>query len=175
MDITSIVTILGRNEWGPPPVLEARVSLDDNAAIPGGESWISPRLASLGLSAKFDVGAETTDPRTYAARVVGQLAITFQRLAGSNGTFVAARVVEKNVILLAMDFQDEKLARASLDAAMRLYIATRDDLPFPFAEVVRELRALAEANEKVRSRGPAAIFPSTPQYDSPSLPYASSA
>ena len=175
MDITNVLTILGRNEWGPPPVLEARVELRDAAAIPGGESWISPRVAVLVASTKIDVGTETIDPRTYAARVVGQLAMTFQRLAGSNGTLVTARALEDNVVLLAIDFQKETLARASLDAALKLYAATRDDLPFPFAETLRELRMLANANEKAHSRGPAAIFPSEPRYDSRSLPYASSA
>lgn len=175
MDITNVLTILGRNEWGPPPVLEARVELRDAAAIPGGEGWISPRFAALVSSAKIDFGVEPTDPRTCAARVVGQLAMTFQRLAGSNGTFVAARAVEDNVILLAIDFRDEALARASLAAALKLYVATRDDIPFPFAETLRKLRAIADANEMAHSRGPAAIFPSSPRESIGQLPYAASA
>ena len=175
MDITNVLTILGRNEWGPPPVLEARVELQETAAIPGGESWITPRLAALVASAKADVGAASIDPRTVAARVVGQLAMTFQRLAGSKGTFVSARAVEDNVIILAIDFQDEAIARASLDAALRLYVATRDDLPFPFAETIRELRGLADASAGANSRGPGAIFPSGPRESIGQLPYAASA
>ncbi len=162
MEITNIAVLQGRNEWGPPPVLEARVEILESSALPGGEGWISPKLA------------EADDPRTAAARVVGQLAMTFQRLAGSNGTFVAARMAEDNVVLLALDFKNENLARAALSAAMDLYEATRDERPFPFAQTLQDLRTLANRPGDITGRS-AAMFPSAPKDVTISLPYSSAA
>ena len=173
MKITNLLTIQGRNEWGPPPVLEARFELDESTAVPGSSGWISPRIAALLDTTRTDFASEGSDPKTLVARVVGQLAMTFQRLSGSNGTFVAARAIDDNTTLVALDFQNESLARASLEAALKLYEATRDDQPFPFAETLKELRVLA--NDNKTTKGVAAIFPSAPRKVERALPYASSA
>lgn len=165
MEITKIVIIQGRNEWGPPPVLEAQVKILNSTALPGGEGWIPPGIAELLANARFDGGLEPSDPRTAGARVVGQLAMTFQRLAGSNGTFVAARMAEESVVTLALDFQNERLARAALEAAMDLYTASREDRPFPFAKVLAELREIANDSESKPSTS-AAMFPSAPKVPS---------
>ena len=171
MEITNVGVILGKNEWGPPPVLEARLETLDSSAFPGGEGWVSSRLADLLSTARSDASLETDDPRTATARVVGQLAIIFQRLAGSNATFVATRMTDEQVALLAFDFKNEALARAALDAAMKLYEATRDDRPFPFAETIQELRSIANLPEATPTR--AAMFPSSPRAPIISIPYTS--
>ncbi len=129
----------GPNVWARFPVLEAVVDLSALGdrpvdAIPGFAERLRSHIPSLG-------GVEEPDP----ARGLGLAALELQRLAGSPVAFLGERrTVEPGVVKVAVESEEEAIARPALEAARRLCLASLDDLPFDLEGEVARLRSIAD-------------------------------
>jgi cyanophycin synthetase len=138
MEFRKIRALLGPNSWACWPVLEVVVDLSSLKgrpldAFPGFAERLHHRLPTLG-------GVEEPDP----ARALGLATLELQVLAGSPVSFVAERPTdEPGVVRVAIEFEEEAIARVALESARDLCLAALDDLPFDLDEEVARLSEIA--------------------------------
>jgi len=157
MEFRKILTLRGPNVWAKFPVLEAWVDLGTLKDSPSDElpgfnerlmSWLPTMIehrCSVGERGGF---FERLRRGTYQAHILEHVTLELQSLAGTEVGFGRARETsEEGVYKVAIEYEDEFLARACLQAARELCVAAVEGRPFDVEAEVARLRAV---NESVR-------------------------
>ncbi len=154
MEIRKVLNLRGPNIWANFPVLEAWVDLGalaDRASdeLPGFNERLKSWLPSL-IEHRCSVGErggffERLRRGTYLAHILEHVVLELQTLAGSDCGFGRTRESnEDGVYKVAIEYDDESLCRAALEAGRELCMAAVNDQPFDVAATVRCLRSLYE-------------------------------
>lgn len=153
MEFRRIRALNGPNYWANFPVLEAEVDLGpykdrSSDELPGFNERLKSWLPSL-IEHRCSVGErggffQRLERGTYLAHILEHVALELQTLAGSVVGFGRARELEEEgVYRVALQFEEEPLGRASLDAGRRLCMAAVLDEPFDVAAELERLQKLA--------------------------------
>ena len=143
----------GPNYWANYPVLEAEVDLGEfkdrsSDEIPGFNDRLKGWLPSL-VEHRCSVGErggffQRLERGTYLAHILEHVTLELQTLAGSNCGFGRARELEEDgVYRVAIQYEEEALGRACLDAGRKLCMAAVHDQPFDVDATLAELRELS--------------------------------
>jgi len=153
MQIRKVQALRGPNIWANFPVLEAWVDLGglkDCASdqLPGFNERLTAWLPTL-IEHRCSVGErggffERLRRGTYQAHILEHVTLELQSLAGSEVGFGRAReTCEDGVYKVAVEFEEEELGRACLEAACELCLAAVHDSPYDVGAEVARLRELA--------------------------------
>ncbi|MFM8251780.1 MAG: cyanophycin synthetase [Planctomycetota bacterium] len=153
MEFRRIWTLRGPNYWANFPVLEAEVDLGDwkdrsSDEIPGFNSRLKTWLPSL-IEHRCSVGErggffQRLERGTYLAHILEHVALELQALAGSDCGYGRARELEQEgVYHVALQFEEEDLGRACLEAGRELCLAAALDQPFDIAATIARLKELS--------------------------------
>ena len=171
MQLLEVLALRGPNVWARFPVLEAQLQLDQTdaraiQAIPGAVdrlwSWLSP----LRDGRETLLDPQAWDRELKAAKTQPEalqfLALAFQQLArahvsrgwvqasrpASNATPEGTRNASANPpsqVFLAVEYEEEKLGRDCLDAALQACRAAVGDQPFNAEASVQALRSTSNS------------------------------
>ncbi len=154
MDIRKVLVLRGPNYWANFPVLEAWVDLGPLKDSPSDElpgfndrlmAWLPTMIehrCSIGERGGF---FERLRRGTYQAHILEHVALELQSLAGDEVGFGRTReTAEEGVYKVALEYLEEAVGKAALEAARDLCLAAVYDKPFDVAESIRQLRALAQ-------------------------------
>lgn len=153
MEFRKVLALRGPNIWANYPVLEAWVdlgSLKDSPsnAIAGFNerlmSWLPTMIehrCSIGERGGF---FERLRRGTYLAHILEHTTLELMSLAGTPvGMGRARETSEEGVFKVIVEYEDETLARATIETARRLCLAAVHDTPFAVQAEVERLRDLA--------------------------------
>ncbi len=153
MEFRKVLALRGPNIWTHFPVLEAWVEFKQpqNGALEEPSGWNDRLLAWLpGLTEyrdPVDQPGSLFDRLTrekYQTRMLEQVALELQRLAGSSVMFGRVReTTEPGVYQVVLEYKEEALGRESLAAARELCLAAVHGKPFDVAGTVKRLQDLA--------------------------------
>ncbi|HZZ26731.1 MAG TPA: cyanophycin synthetase [Pirellulales bacterium] len=154
MQIRKVQTLRGPNIWANFPVLEAWVdlgALKDCASdeLSGFNERLKAFLPSL-IEHRCSVGErggffERLRRGTYLAHILEHVVLELQTLAGSDCGFGRTRESnEDGVYKVAIEYQEETLCRAALEAGRELCLAAVDDQQFDVDSTIKRLRSLYE-------------------------------
>jgi cyanophycin synthetase len=154
MDIRKVLVLRGPNYWANFPVLEAWVDLGPLKDSPSDElpgfndrlmAWLPTMIehrCSIGERGGF---FERLRRGTYQAHILEHVALELQSLAGDEVGFGRTReTAEEGVYKVALEYLEEAVGKAALEAARDLCLAAVYDKPFEVAESIRQLRSLAQ-------------------------------
>lgn len=153
MIIREIRVLEGANYWSRFPVLEAWVDLQglkdqSSDEMPGFNARLMGWLPTL-IEHRCSVGTrggffERLRRGTYLAHILEHVSLELQTLAGSSVGFGRAREThESGVYRVAVAFETEALARASLEIGTELCLAAVFDRTFDVPAEVKRLRQVA--------------------------------
>jgi cyanophycin synthetase len=153
MKIRAVRSLRGPNVWAHFPVLEAIIDLEElrerpSNTLPGFSEKIKQWLPSL-IEHRCSVGVrggffQRLDEGTYMGHILEHLTLELQTLAGTDVGFGRARETDEiGVYKVAIEYEDEQLAKACLTAAWDLCIAAINDTPFDVSGTISHLRDLA--------------------------------
>jgi cyanophycin synthetase len=153
MKILSVLKLRGPNTWANFPVLEAWVDLEElkdtsSEMIPGFNDRIMSWLPSM-IEHRCSIGRrggffERLQRGTYMGHILEHVTLELQTLAGTSVGFGRARETSvEGVYKVVVEYLDEQLALACLEAAFQLLQAAIHDRPFNIAEQLEKLRDLA--------------------------------
>jgi cyanophycin synthetase len=154
MEFRKVLTLRGPNIWANFPVLEAWVDLgayNDSCSsdIPGFNDRLKGWLPSM-VEHRCSVGErggffQRLERGTYPAHILEHVTIELQTLCGSEVGFGRARAIEDTVGLyrVIVEFEQEELGHACLQAGRELVLAALKGYEFDIAAKLAELRALA--------------------------------
>jgi cyanophycin synthetase len=158
MEFQRIWVLRGPNIWSRSTVLEAELDLQDlrgkaPGAIAGFADRLRSRLAgepeapSEGQAGSPTLGASgSSDSCPSLAHCVQRLALDLQRRAGSDVHFALAREIPSSHLdRIIVEYDDEKLGQACLEAARDLCLAAIHDRPWDSGCELERLRNLAHA------------------------------
>ncbi|MFM7738497.1 MAG: cyanophycin synthetase family protein, partial [Planctomycetota bacterium] len=148
-----VLALRGPNTWANFPVLEVWVDLaglkdTSSEMIPGFNDRLKGWLPTL-IEHRCSVGErggffERLRRGTYMAHILEHVVLELQSLAGTEVGYGRARELdEEGVYRVAIEYQEESLARAALEVGRRLVLAAVEDQPFDVAGEVAKLRELA--------------------------------
>jgi cyanophycin synthetase len=142
----------GPNRWARCTALEVEVSLGElqgttTDRIPGFGDRLGAWLPSLERSPAAGNGESGFHAQVrrgvHLAHVLQHVALELQRLAGSDVSFGLVReVIRDGLSCVVVEYEEEALGRAALDAARALIEAAAHDRPYDAAAEVARLRAL---------------------------------
>jgi cyanophycin synthetase len=154
MEFRKILCLRGPNLWAKFPVLEAWVDLGALKDSPSDEilgfndrlmAWLPTMIehrCSIGERGGF---FERLRRGTYQAHILEHVTLELQCLAGSDVGFGRARETsEDGVYKVAIEYEEEELAKACLETARELCLAAVYDRPFDIQAQVERLRTLAQ-------------------------------
>src|SRR5207249_11802398 len=105
------------------------------------QAWLPTRIehrCSVGTRGRF---FERLRRGTYQAHILEHVALALQALAGTEVGFGRTRETsEEGVYKVAVEYEDEELGRACLEAARELCLAAVHDRPYDVAGELRKLR-----------------------------------
>src|SRR5579864_7066302 len=156
MEIRKVLTLRGSNTWAWFPVLEAWVDLGELKDSPSNElpgfndrlmSWLPTMIehqCSIGERGGF---FERLRRGTYQAHILEHVTLELQELAGTIVSYGRARETdEEGVYKVVVQYREETLARAALEAARALCLAAVHDKPFDIPGTLAQLREVAYLN-----------------------------
>jgi cyanophycin synthetase len=154
MEFRKVQTLRGPNIWASFAVLEAWVDLGklkDFASdeLPGFNERLMAWLPTL-IEHRCSVGRrggffERLRRGTYQAHILEHVALELQTLAGSEVGFGRTRETsEDGVYKVAIEYEDQELARGALDVARALCLAAVEGLPFDVSAEIQKLREVAD-------------------------------
>lgn len=154
MKILEVRALRGPNIWLRRPVLEAWVDLgplkDTSSEIMPGfndrlMAWLPGMVehrCSPGERGGFFIRLRRG---TYLAHILEHVTLELQDRAGTPSGFGRARETEvEGIYKVAIEYQEEAVGRACLDAGYRLCLAAVFDLPFDVASEIAKLRDLVD-------------------------------
>lgn len=152
MELRKILALRGPNIWANFPVLEAWVDLGDlkdspSDSLPGFNDRLMSWLPSM-IEHRCSVGErggffERLRRGTYQAHILEHVTLELQSLAGSVVGFGRAReTLGDGYYKVAIEYEEEELARAALETGRQLCLAAVYDRPFDVVAEVAKLRAL---------------------------------
>ncbi len=153
MEFRKVLALRGPNIWVNFPVLEAWVDLGAARGVPiGSLPGILERLLGL-LPVLHERGCDTghsgglcgqVDSNASLALVLQQLALALQSAAWKRVEFGrSCETQERGVFRVVVEYHDETLARACLETARRLCLATMHNHPFDVNDELDRLKRLA--------------------------------
>ncbi|MCC7083505.1 MAG: cyanophycin synthetase [Pirellulales bacterium] len=143
----------GPNIWASFPVLEAWVNLGElkdlaSDELPGFSDRLKTWLPSL-VEHRCSVGQrggffERLRRGTYLAHIWEHVVLELQSLAGADCGFGRTRETEteSGVYKVAIEYNDEALCRAAMEAGRKLCLAAVNGKPFDLHAAVAELRKI---------------------------------
>jgi cyanophycin synthetase len=154
MEIRKVLNLRGPNFWANFPCLEAWVdlgALKDSASdeLPGFNERLKAWLPSM-IEHRCSVGErggffERLRRGTYLAHILEHVVLELQSLAGSEVGFGRTRESnEEGVYKVAIEYDEESLCRAALEAGRELCLAAVYDRPFDLPGTLKNLRSLYE-------------------------------
>ena len=163
MEIRKVQNLRGPNIWANFPVLEAWVDLGplkDRASdeLPGFNERLKSWLPSM-IEHRCSVGErggffERLRRGTYLAHILEHVVLELQTLAGSDCGFGRTRESnEDGVYKVAIEYDDESLCRAALEAGRELCLAAVNDQPFDVPATIKHLRSLYQNSRLGPSTG----------------------
>src|SRR6266567_1134657 len=152
MEIRKVLVLRGPNYWANFPVLEAWVDLgplkdSPSDEVPGFNDRLMAWLPTM-VEHRCSVGErggffERLRRGTYQAHILEHVALELQTLAGSEVGFGRTReMAEEGVYKVAIEFVEEAIGKASLEAARELCLAAVYDKMFDLDGALRRLREL---------------------------------
>jgi cyanophycin synthetase len=153
MEFRKVRALRGPNIWANFPVLEALVDLGPykdacSDEMPGFNERLKSWLPSL-IEHRCSVGTrggffERLRRGTYLAHILEHVTLELQSLAGTDVGYGRARETEEEgVYKVAIEYQNEDLARACLEVGRNLCLAAVHDTPFDISVTVADLRKQA--------------------------------
>src|SRR5436190_9778059 len=154
MEIRKVQILRGPNIWANFPVLEAWVDLGAQSERASDEmsgfnerlmAWLPSMIehrCSIGERGGF---FERLRRGTYLAHILEHVVLELETLAGSQCGF--GRTRESNVdgvYKVAIEFDDESLVRAALEAGRDLCLAAVNDQSFDMPATIKQLRSIYE-------------------------------
>ena len=163
MQIRKVQNLRGPNIWANFPVLEAWVDLQalkDSASdeLPGFNERLKSWIPSL-VEHRCSIGEpggffERLRRGTYLAHILEHVVLELQTLAGSDCGFGRTRESnEDGVYKVAIEYDDETLCRAALEAGRELCLAAVNNQPYDVAATVQNLRSIYENSRLGPSTG----------------------
>src|SRR4051812_15950131 len=154
MEIRKVLNLRGPNFWANFPCLEAWVDLgaikdSSSDELPGFNDRLKAWLPSM-VEHRCSVGErggffERLRRGTYLAHILEHVVLELQTLAGSDCGFGRTRESnEDGVYKVAIEYDEESLCRAALEAGRELCLAAVHDQPFDLAGTITNLRSLYE-------------------------------
>src|SRR5437879_4861965 len=153
MEFRKILALRGPNIWANYPVLEAWLDLGPFKDSPSDElpgfnerlmSWLPTLIehrCSIGDRGGF---FERLRRGTWQGHIIEHVALELQTLAGTPVGFGRTRETrEEGVYKVVIEYDNEELARAALQAALRTCLAAIHNTPFSIDEEIERLCALA--------------------------------
>jgi len=152
LEIRRIWALLGPNIWAHFPVLELELDLGEvrdrsSEEIPGFNQRLKTWLPSL-IEHRCSVGErggffQRLERGTYMAHILEHVTLELQTLAGTPVGFGRARETDvEGVYRVAIELEEEALARACVETARALLLAAIADLPFDIEGELTRLRGL---------------------------------
>src|ERR1700731_2161144 len=153
MEFRKMRALRGPNIWASFPVLEAWVDLGElkdspSDELPGFNERLKAWLPTM-IEHRCSVGErggffERLRRGTYLAHILEHVALELQTLAGTEVGFGRTRETsEDGVYKVAIEYENEELARACLETARSLCLAGVHDHAFDVAAALSPLRDLA--------------------------------
>jgi cyanophycin synthetase len=153
MKIRNVRALRGPNIWANFAVLEVLVDLDDlknspSNTIPGFNQRVKEWLPSL-IEHRCGLGVrggffQRLDEGTYLGHVLEHITLELQTLAGTDVGYGKARETDEDgVYKVAVEYEDEQLARECLSAAWELCLAAVHGTSFDAQTTICHLRDLA--------------------------------
>lgn len=153
MEFRRVWTLNGPNYWANCPVVEILVDLgawrdQSSEQIPGFNDRLKSWLPTL-IEHRCSVGErggffQRLERGTYLAHILEHVALELQNLSGSHCGFGRARELDEDgVYRVAIQFEEESLVRACIDAARELLMAAVEQRPFDVEQLLLRLRELA--------------------------------
>lgn len=149
MLVRKVLVLRGPNLWAHVPVLEAWLDLEGlkgkpPAEIPDFHHRMSALLASAsGVNqGDRDVVADRLRQESGLEGVVGLLMLQIQQWSGSDVSFSAWRRSDDGLARLAVQYQEEEVGLAALEAALATVAAVLDDRPYDLRSEIERLREL---------------------------------
>lgn len=154
MEFRKVLTLRGPNIWANFPVLEAWVDLGElkdspSDSLPGFNDRLMNWLPTM-IEHRCSIGErggffERLRRGTYPAHILEHVTLELQTLAGTEVSFGRARETgEEGVYKVAIEYQDELLAKECLQVGRTLLLAAVYDQPFNIQAEVARLRAFAQ-------------------------------
>jgi cyanophycin synthetase len=154
MEIRDIWVLRGPNIWANFPCLQAEVDLGElkdtsSEMIPGFNDRLKGWVPSL-IEHRCSVGErggffQRLDRGTYMAHILEHVTLELQSLAGIDVGFGRARETDvEGVYKVVVEFKEEEVAIAAMQAAHKVVLAAVNDHPADVGAEVERLRALAE-------------------------------
>jgi cyanophycin synthetase len=142
MEFRRIWVLRGPNVWSRLPVFEVEVEVTGAPADPAFLDRLSARLPESDPPRRGRLLDQLRAAAT-PAHVLQHLTLHLQALAGSDVTFGLTREAARaGLFQVVVEYEEEALARACLEAARALCLAARDDRPFDAAAEAERLRDL---------------------------------
>lgn len=156
MHIRKILSLRGPNYWANFPCLEVWIDLQghkdiSSEMIPGFNERLKGWLPSM-IEHRCSVGErggffQRLDRGTYMAHILEHVTLELQCLAGVEVGFGRARETsEEGVYKVAIEFEDEKMAKAAVDAGFRMITAAIEATEFDVAAEVAKLADIGYEN-----------------------------
>ena len=157
MEIRKVLVLRGPNYWANFPVLEAWVDLRELKDSPSDMilgfnerlmAWLPTMIEHRCSEGHRGGFFERLRRGTWQGHIMEHVALELQSLAGNEVGFGRTReTTEEGVYKVAVEFVEEAVGKASLDAALRCCLAAVYDRPFDVAAEVARLRKLAELTQ----------------------------
>jgi cyanophycin synthetase len=178
MEFRKVRALRGPNIWASFPVLEAWLDLgtlkdSPSDELPGFNGRLMTWMPTL-IEHRCSVGTrggffERLRRGTYQAHILEHVCLELQSLAGTEVGFGRTRETsEDGVYKVAIEYDNEELARACLEAARELCLAAVHDQPHDVAATVARLRELAGRTALAPSL--ASVLAAARARDIPALP-----
>jgi cyanophycin synthetase len=153
MQIIKVNKLRGPNIWAAFPVLEAWVVLEEyqetsSEMIPGFNDRIKSWLPTM-IEHRCSVGErggffERLRRGTYMGHILEHVTLELQSLAGTPVGYGRARETStEGTYKVAIEYKNEQLGLACLEAGFRLIMAAAKDTPFDIDAEVQKLKELA--------------------------------
>ena len=154
MHFRKVLTLRGPNVWASFPVLEAWVDLGElkdtsSEMMPGFNDRLMSWLPSL-IEHRCSVGErggffERLRRGTYLAHILEHVTLELQSLSGTAVGYGKARETsEEGVYRVAIQYKEERFAKACLETGRELCLAAVHDRPFDVAAEIARLRRVYE-------------------------------
>jgi cyanophycin synthetase len=153
MQLRKVVALNGPNVWARCPVLEAWVDLEElnhsrSDAFPGFNdrliAWLPSLIEHRCSSGQRGGFVDRLRRGTDLAHVLEHVALELQRQAGTPVRFSGEQETsDAGIAKIVIEFEEEALARACLEAALALCLAAVADRPYDVAAELERLREVA--------------------------------
>jgi cyanophycin synthetase len=153
MEFRKVLALRGPNMWANFPVIEAWVDLGSfkdspSTSLPGFsdrlKAWLPTMIehrCGLGYRGGF---FERLDTGTYLAHILEHVSLEMMALAGQDVGYGRAREwLGDGYYKVVIEYEEEEVGRATMEAARELIMAAINDTPYDVAAEVAKLRDLS--------------------------------